>query len=473
MALVTGVATMQLAAQATSPSPADNALAREVLRQLIEIDTTDSSGSTTVAAEAIRRRFLDAGFPAADIASLGPDPRHGNLVVRYRGRAAGAHRPVLLLGHLDVVEAKREDWSTGPFVLTEKDGYLYGRGTQDMKDSDAAMVTALLRLKREGFVPDRDIVLALTADEEGGAANGVSWLLSHHRDLIDAGFALNPDAGGLNTIKGRPQSLGVEATEKLYADFRLTVTDRGGHSSLPRQDNAIYRLAAALGRLERYRFPAEINTVTRGYFAAIAKTVSPSVAQDMRAILKTPASEAAINRLSAQPIYNAVLRTTCVATMLSGGHAPNALPQRATANINCRILPGHTPGSIREQLVKVLADPQIKVQLLNDDMEPSDAELNDVSVAPPPLNEEVFSALHEVAGRLWPGVPIIPEMETGASDSKYTMSAGIPTYGFSGMGIDEDDSRAHGRDERIGINAYYAGAQFEYLYLKALTAGKR
>jgi acetylornithine deacetylase/succinyl-diaminopimelate desuccinylase-like protein len=456
---------------AQTPTASRNQLARDLFRQLIEIDTTDSSGSTTVAAEAMRKRLLDAGFAPADVVVLGPDPRKGNMVARYRGRPGPTRKPVLIIGHIDVVEAKRDDWTTNPFVFTEKDGYFYGRGTQDMKDSAAALMAAFLRMKHEGFVPDRDIILALTADEEGGASNGVSWLLKNHRDLIDAAFALNPDAGGLNTLKGKPVSLGVEATEKLYADFRLTLTNPGGHSSLPRKDNAIYRLAAALTHLESYHFPVELNTVTRGYFEATAKTVSDPTAHDMLAVLQTPPDPGAAARLSHQPLYNAMLRTTCVATMLEAGHAPNALPQRAAANVNCRILPGHTPASIRARLIDAIGDPDVDVQLLDSGRQPSDAGLHEVSVSPPPLNKEVFDTLHIVTGQMWPGLPVVPEMETGATDSKYTMAAGIPSYGFCGMGIDEGDSRAHGRDERIGVEAYYKGVEFQYLYLKTLTSG--
>jgi acetylornithine deacetylase/succinyl-diaminopimelate desuccinylase-like protein len=419
----------------------------------------------------MRKRLLDAGFDEKDVVVLGPNDRKGNMVARYRGKAGSGKKPVLIIGHIDVVEAKREDWTADPFVFTEKDGYFYGRGTQDMKDSAAALVVSFIRMKRDGFVPDRDIILALTSDEEGGASNGVSWLLKNHRELIDAGFALNPDAGGLNTVKGKPVSLGVEATEKLYADFRLTVTNPGGHSSLPTKDNAIYHLAGALDRLQAYQFPVELNNVTRGYVQAMSRIETGQKALDLRAVAKTPPDMAAAARLSEIPLYNSMLRTTCVATMVSAGHAPNALPQRAQANVNCRIFPGHTPASIREELVKVVADTKVEVQLLNSAQKPSDDGLKDMSVTPPPLNEEVFGALHRVADKMWPGITVIPQMETGATDSKYTMAAGIPSYGFSGMGIDEDDVRAHGRDERIGVESYFTGVEFEYLYLKTLTGG--
>ena len=471
MCAALSVCVVAAAAGAQQQDAATRELARDVFKQLIEINTTDSVGNVTTAAEAMRKRLLDAGFDEKDVVVLGPNDRKGNLVARYRGKAGSTKKPVLIIGHIDVVEAKREDWTTDPFVFTEKDGYFYGRGTQDMKDSAAALVVSFIRMKREGYVPDRDIILALTADEEGGSSNGVSWLLKNHRDLIDAGFALNPDAGGLNTAKGKPVSLGVEATEKLYADFRLTVTNPGGHSSLPTKDNAIYHLAAALEKLQAYRFPVELNSVTRGYFQAMAKLETGQKAADLRAVLKTPLDAAAAARLSEDPLANSTLRTTCVATMVNAGHAPNALPQRAEANVNCRIFPGHTPAEIRAQLVKVFADPKVEVQLLNSAQKPSDDALNEKSVTPPPLNDEVFGALHAVAGKMWPGLPIIPQMETGATDSKYTMAAGIPSYGFCGMGIDEDDVRAHGRDERIGVESYYTGVEFQYQYLKMLTGG--
>jgi acetylornithine deacetylase/succinyl-diaminopimelate desuccinylase-like protein len=453
-------------AQAPKLDPAERALARDVFQQLIETNTSHSVGSTTVAAEAMRKRLLDAGFPAADMTVMGADDRHGNLVVRYRGKPGTTKKPVLVICHLDVVEAKREDWTTDPFRFVEKDGFFYGRGTQDIKEGDAAFVVSFILLKRQGFVPDRDIILALTADEEGGTMNGVDWLIQHHRELIDAGFALNPDAGGLTTEKGKPVYLGVEATEKLYSDFKLTVTNPGGHSSVPTKDNAIYELSAALGRLAAYQFPFELNGVTRAYFEALAATKTGQTAEDMRAILAPKPDMAAAARLSNDPEYNSMLRTTCVATMLTAGHAPNALPQRAEANVNCRILPGHTPGEVRKVLEGVVAEPKVKFVLDTDGISSGEDE---VSVTPPPLNKEVFDALHAVTNRMWPGTPVIPEMETGASDSKITMAAGIPSYGFSGFGIDQDDDRAHGRDERLGVESYYAGVEFTYLYLKALT----
>ena len=456
-------------AQQTRLPPADRTLARDVFQQLIETNTTHSSGSTGAAADAMRQRLLQAGFPAEDVQVVGPDVRHNNLVVRYRGAAGSTKKPVLIIGHLDVVEALKSDWTSDPFQFVEKDGYFYGRGTQDMKDSDAAAVVSFLRLKHEGFVPDRDIILALTAGEEGGEGNGVDWLLKNKRALVDAAFALNADAGGLTTVKGKPLNLNVEATEKLYADFQLVATNPGGHSSVPVPDNALYHVADALARIERYTFPFELNAVTRAYFKELANVAPGQQAADMRAILAPRPDAAAIARLASDPRYNSTMRTTCVGTMMEAGHAPNALPQRAAANVNCRILPGHTPGEVRAALVSAIADPRVTVKLNTDGISSGEDEL---SVTPPPLNQEVFSALHAVANQFWPGVPVIPEMETGASDSKITMAAGIPSYGFSGMGIDEDDDRAHGKDERIGVESFYTGVQFDYMYLKALTGAR-
>jgi acetylornithine deacetylase/succinyl-diaminopimelate desuccinylase-like protein len=459
-------------AQATNPSApkltAEQRIeARAVLKELIETNTSHSVGSTGLVAEAMRRRFLAAGFPAADMVIDGPDVRHNNLVVRYRGKAGSALKPVLIIAHTDVVEAKREDWTTDPFQLVEKDGYFYGRGTQDIKEGDAIWVLALLRLKREGFVPDRDVILALTADEEGGNENGVDWLLKHRRPLIEAGFALNPDAGGVVSENAKPLYLGVEATEKLYADFKLSVTNPGGHSSVPPKENAIYRLSAALGRLGEYQFPVELNGVTRAYFEAMPGVAPAALTTAIEGVVKTPPDPAAVAKLSADPFFNSELRTTCVATILAAGHAPNALPQRAEANVNCRILPGHTPGEIRRELQKIVADPKVTVALVTDSG--INAGENEVSVTPPPLNPEVFGTLRKVANEFWPGLKVIPEMETGASDSKITMDAGIPSYGFSGIAIDENDDRAHGQDERLRVESYYAGAEFTYVYLKELV----
>jgi acetylornithine deacetylase/succinyl-diaminopimelate desuccinylase-like protein len=468
-----GIAVASLAApMAWCAPPADPAVrqtAHDIFKQLIEINTTDSIGSTTLAAQAMAQRLLDAGFPAADVTVLGPNDRKGNMVARYRGRPGSKLKPVLIIGHTDVVEAKREDWTTDPFQFVEKDGYYYGRGTQDMKDSDAIAVTSFIRLKKEGFVPDRDIILALTADEEGGTSNGVSWLLEHHRELVDAEFALNPDSGGVVTEHGKPITVEFEATEKLYADYQLLATNPGGHSSLPKPDNAIYHVVDALAVLQKSPFPFELNEVTRGYFEAMSKIEPAETAADMRAILKTPPDEAAIARLSKDPRYNSTMRTTCVATMLAGGHAYNALPQRAEANVNCRIFPGHSQEEIRLDLQKLIADPALSIRYRADSGELSDHGSDRQAMTPPPLNPVVMAALSGVSNKLWPGTPVVPIMETGASDSIYTMMAGIPSYGINGVAIDRDDVRAHGKDERVEVESYYRGVEFYYQFLKALT----
>jgi len=444
-------------------------LGRDIFKQLIEINTTDSIGSTTVAANAMAQRLLEAGFPAADVTVLGPNDRKGNLVARYRGKRGSKLRPILIIAHLDVVEARREDWTTNPFEFVEKDGYFYGRGTQDMKSSDAIVVTDLIRLKKAGYVPDRDIILALTADEEGGKSNGVQWLLDNHRDLIDADYALNPDSGGVVTDHGRPLTMEIEATEKLYADFQVLATNPGGHSSLPRPDNAIYHVVDALARLQATPFPFEMNPVTRDYFTQMASLETGAQAADFRAITMTPPDPAAILRLSQDPRYNSTMRTTCVATMMEAGHAPNALPQRAEANVNCRIFPGHSQEEIRLDLVKLFDDPTLSVRYKGDDGEISDHGSDRKAMVPPPLRPDVMKALHSVTEELWPGTPVVPIMETGASDSIHTMAAGIPSYGISGIAIDHDDNRMHGRDERIPVESFYRGVDFYYDFLRRLT----
>jgi acetylornithine deacetylase/succinyl-diaminopimelate desuccinylase-like protein len=461
---------------AWSAPPQSDAVTREtahdIFKQLIEINTTDSIGSTTVAAQAMAKRLLDAGFPEADVVVIGPNDRKGNMVARYRGKAGSKLRPLLIIGHLDVVEARREDWTTDPFKFVEQDGYYYGRGTQDMKEADAIAVTDFIRMRKEGFVPNRDIILALTADEEGGQSNGVDWLLKNHRDLIDAEFALNPDSGGVVTDHGKPQTVEFEATEKLYADYQVLATNPGGHSSLPKPDNAIYHVADALGILEKSPFPFELNAVTREYFSQMAQIETGQTAADMRAILATPPDPAAIQRLSRDARYNSTMRTTCVATMLSAGHAPNALPQRAEANVNCRIFPGHSQEEIRLSLVQMFNDPTLTVRYRSDAGELQDHGSDRKAMVPPPLRADVMESLHKVAAKLWPGAPVIPTMETGSSDSIYTMYAGIPSYGINGVAVDRDDVRMHGKDERLKIDSYYTGVEFYYQFLKALTTGK-
>ena len=445
-------------------------LARGIFQQLIEINTTDSVGSTTHAAQAMAERLEHAGFPAADVTVLGPKERKGNLVARMRG--TGAHKPILLIGHLDVVEARRQDWTTDPFKLVEKGGYFYGRGTQDMKDGDAILVTTLIRLKEEGFKPDRDLILALTADEEGGKSNGVDWLLKHHRNLIQAEYVLNSDGGGLYTSQGKPVIMAVDASEKLYADYQLTVTNSGGHSSLPIPDNAIYHLADGLARLEGYQFPFELNPVTRAYFEKMASVQTGQRSADMKALLNSPPDRAAIARLSRDPLWNATVRTTCVATRLEAGHANNALPQTAQAIVNCRILPGHSREEVRRKLIEIVADSQIVVRYVDNAGEVLDRAPESLALPPVTLRPDIMGPLQRITEQLWPGTPVLPTMTAAASDGIYTNAAGLPTYGVSGVGIDMDDTRAHGKDERLRVRSFYQGVDFYYRYLKALTSAQ-
>jgi len=437
-------------------------LARDIYMQLVEINTTDSVGSTTVAAEAMARRLSDAGFPASDIYVGGPNSRKGNLVARLHG--TGAHEPILLIGHLDVVEARREDWSMDPFQLIEKDGYFYGRGSMDMKSGDTFLLMAMIRMKQEGYKPDRDIILALTADEEGGAFNGVDWLIQNHRDLVDAEYVLNPDAGSFQLVNDKKSLVAIQASEKLYQDFELKVTNPGGHSSLPVADNAIYHLAEGLTRLEHYKFPFELSEVTRAYFDRMSAIAGGAVGADMKAILRNPPDEAAVARLSNMPFYNGVTHTTCVATRLEAGHANNALPQMARANVNCRILPGHSSEETRATIMQVISDPQISVEAIFTGVG------GGKSNPPSPLRPDVMSTLEKVSTAMWPGVTVVPVMETGASDGAISRAAGMPTYGISGMWMDVNDDRSHGRDERLLVWSFYDGVDFYYRFLKALTA---
>jgi acetylornithine deacetylase/succinyl-diaminopimelate desuccinylase-like protein len=439
----------------------DQQLARDIFAELVGINTTHDHGNTTPAAEAVARRLLAAGFPATDVQVIGPHDQNKNLVARLRG--TGKRRPILLLAHLDVVEALRSDWSLEPFVLTEKDGFFYGRGSSDIKDMAAIWVAALIRLKKEGFVPDRDIILALTAGEEsgGGPDNGVQWLVQTHRELIDAAYCINGDAGDPYELHGTRVVRNVEASEKIYHDLQLETHNPGGHSSLPTPDNAIYRLSAALNRLAAYRFPVDLNDVTRGYFRAVAPTAPANVAADMRAVAAIPTDTAAASRLSAQSaFYNAQVRTTCVATRLEGGHANNALPQTARAVVNCRILPSENPDSIEATVRRVIADNGVTATALD----------TAILSPPSPLVPEILDPIAKITKDMWGAIPVVPNMETGASDGIYLRNVGMPVYGVSGVFLDQDDIRAHGRDERIGVREFYEGVESSYRLVKALTA---
>jgi acetylornithine deacetylase/succinyl-diaminopimelate desuccinylase-like protein len=450
----------------------DRALAREIFKQLIETNTQDSDGSVTAAAEKMRQRLLDAGFPSTDLVIAGPNDRKQNLVVIYHGKPGSTLKPIVTICHLDVVEARKADWTTDPYQFVEKDGYFFGRGTQDIKEEDAALVESFIRMKREGYVPNRDLVIALTADEEGGASNGVAWLLEHRPDLMLADFVINPDAGGLELRGGKPTEFDVEATEKLYADFEVTATNPGGHSSQPRPDNAIYELVHALAKLEASPFPVELNAVTHAELeekAKIAGQSDPQRAELIRSVLATPPDPMAVAEFAKDPTDNSTIRTTCVATMVNAGHARNALPGMARANVNCRILPGHSQEETRQKLIQIFGDSKLTVNYVNDAGEVMGPGSGKKSMEPPPARDDVYGPLRKVVQEMWPGVPVVPTMSTGASDSIITMGAGIPSYGVSGMGVDFDDDRAHGRDERIRTEAFYQGVEFRYLYLKALT----
>ena len=443
-----------------------NQEARGIFKELIEINTTDSVGSVTAAAEAMAKRLRAAGFAEQDVVVAGPNNRKKNMVARYA--EPGRSEPILFIGHLDVVEAKREDWTTDPFQFAEKDGYFYGRGAQDMKEGDALLVETFMRLKREEFVPDRDLILALTADEEGGDYNGVDWLLKEHKDWIDAEYCINLDGGEFEKLKGKRVLAGLQASEKVYADFQFETFNPGGHSSVPGAENAIYELSAALLRVQAFSFPVKISEITRNYFAHAATLTSGTLAEDLRDVAKQPPDATAVKRLSAIPYYNSLLHTTCVATMLSGGHAPNALPQKARANVNCRIFPGDDPEEVRKTLEKVAADPKVKVTVVPE--KTADGKLIPIVAVPPsPLLPEVTTALEKTLATMWPGLPVVPSMSTGATDGKYLRIAGMPTYGIACMFFDMEDQRAHGKDERIGVEDFYDGVEFSYRFMKTLA----
>jgi len=439
---------------------ADRALVREIYRELIETDTTHSSGSTTAAAEKVAARLRAAGVPATDIAQLGPSPTKGNLVARLHG--SGPEKALILLAHLDVVEAKREDWSVDPFVLLEQDGYFYARGSLDDKAMAAIFTTLFLRLAQDKTPLRRDVVLALTADEEAGDENGADWLLREHRELVDGSLALNEGGGGWMR-QGKYLVLPVQSSEKTYMDYALKVTDKGGHSSLPTAENAIYRLAAGLGRLQKWVFPVELNPVTRAFLKLASGTESPEIGAAMRALAANAKDPVAAKRLSREPRYNALIRTTCVATELQAGHARNALPQSAVANVNCRILPGHSADEVRQALVSALADSKIGVAL------------DEKEIAGPKatVDADLMRTVEKVSAQVFPGVPVVPTMSAGATDSKYFRLAGIPAYGVSGIFIDIDDVRAHGRDERVGVKQFFEGQEFLTRLVGELAASQQ
>jgi acetylornithine deacetylase/succinyl-diaminopimelate desuccinylase-like protein len=444
--------------------PADVAAFRALYEELVEIDTSLSSGDCTKAANAMAVHLRAAGFQERDLHVIVPDgmPTQGNLVAHLAGSDAGL-KPLLLLAHIDVVEAKREDWARDPFTLVEENGYFYGRGTSDDKSMAAIFTDAMVRFRKEGFVPKRGIRLALTCGEETpNHFDGAKYLVDNHRELIDAEFAINEGAGGRLDAQGRRIFNGVLAGEKVYQDFKLEITNPGGHSSRPVKDNAIYRLAAALARVEAYEFPVELNDTTRAFFARMATIEEGQLAADMKAILATPPDPAALARIVEDPGRNSILRTTCVATQLDAGHAPNALPQRAVANVNCRILPAHSQEEIRRTLEGVVADPGIAVTFA--------APPERVS-PPPPLTEEFMWAVERITEEMWPGVPVVPTMAAGATDARFLTPAGIPTYGVSGLFGDPATTRAHGLDEQMRVQSLYEGREFLTRLIRAFVEG--
>ena len=444
-------------AAAEQTPEAQQVLGRELLQELIETDTTPDHGSTTAAAESLAKRFLAAGFNPADVLVLGDNPLKRNLVVRLRGR--GEREPILLLAHLDVVEARREDWHFDPYRLTESDGYFYGRGTSDIKGGAAGLIATLLRLHAEKFVPRGDYLLALTAGEEDGGDNGVQWLLAHRPELVKAAYGINVDGGGPEIRNGKPAVLSVETAEKIYLSFTLTARNPGGHSSLPTPENAIYRLAQGLSRLSSFQFPLQTNSATRGYYRGLASLYSGQVADDMRAAAAEPQDDAALARLATTSTYNnAQLRTTCIPTLLKGGHAENALPQMAQATVNCRVLPGEDPAGVETALKQAVADPAIEFARV---AEPTPSPAS-------PVNPELFARIADAAKNIWSEIPVSPYMSAGATDSVFLRAAGMPVYVFNGIAYDVDDDRAHGQDERMRVESYYQSLQFNYRLLKAL-----
>ena len=434
------------------------AMARDTLAELVEIDSTHANGSL-VAAQAVARRALAAGFPASDVTVIAPPdrPTKGNVVIRLHGSGHG--KPLLFIGHLDVVEVDPKAWSTDPFKLVEKDGYFYGRGTEDMKGDDAVLLTALIRLKQEGFVPDRDIILAFTADEEaGGDADGVQFLFAKHRDLVDAGLVLNVDDSGGRIRDGKRVYIGVETSEKLYATYEFATANRGGHSSLPRPDNAIYAMTSALQKLAQFQFPVHTTATTRAYFAALGKLTGGANGADMEAVAGTTPDEAAARRLSADPEWNALLRTTCVATMMQGGQGESALPNRAHATVQCRLMPGETPEQTLQTLRHVVNDAGVNITV--------DGPIDPSPETPP--TPAILARYKQAADRVWPNSVVIPEMAAGASDSVYARLAGLPSYLSSTIFI--EDSRAHARDERVLVQAYDEAGEYAYQMLKVMSA---
>jgi acetylornithine deacetylase/succinyl-diaminopimelate desuccinylase-like protein len=457
--VMVATAACALPAQAKQ-ADAGEAAFRALYKQLVEINTTLSAGSCTEAAKAMQAHLVEAGIPVADTAILVPPgrPKDGNLIASLKGGDASA-APILLLAHIDVVEAKRADWVRDPFKLTEEGGWFYARGASDDKAMAAVFTDSLVRYRKEGFKPRRTIRLALTCGEETpDTFDGAAWLIKEHPQMMKAAFALNEGAGGELDAHDKPLALRIQAGEKVYQDFRLEVTDVGGHSSRPTRSNPIYALSGALAKIGAYQFPIALNEVTRAYFKAQLELVPTAVAEDIKLILLDPPDTAAADRLwTLNPGWNGMLRTTCVATMVDAGHAPNALPQRAGANVNCRILPGTPLAAVRDMLAHVADDSKITITAVG---EPSPT--GNV----PPLTPTLMEPVRKVADTIWPGIAIVPTMSTGATDGRFLNASGTSTYGLSGMFHDAEGSHAHGLNERIRVKSLLDGRRFLYEVVK-------
>ena len=454
-------------AQATAPS-ADEAAFRALFKELVEINTTRSVGNCTQAAEAMQRHLLAAGIPPEDMQIHAPPeaPNDGALVAVLRGRDRSA-KPILLLAHIDVVEAKREDWKRDPFKLVEEDGWFYARGVSDDKSMAAIFTDSLIRYRKEGYTPRRDIKLALTCGEEtagAGLFDSVRWLVQTRPDVLAAAFAINEGAGGEYDKDGKPIALQIQAGEKVYQDFSLETADAGGHSSRPTRVNAIVRLSEALAKLGAHQFPIILNTVTRSYFEAMSKLVEPAIAADMRAVLQSPPDEAAAQRLwTADPSWNATLRTTCIVSEIEGGHAPNAIPQHVKATVNCRIMPGTPVADVQSEITRVIANDAITVTPKGE---------GGVQSPMPPLTETIVGPARKVAESIWPGVTIVPTMLPGYTDGKYLNPAGVPTYGVSGLFEDAEGNYIHGLNERIRVQSLMEGRRFLHEVVKLYADGR-
>ena len=459
------LAAMTLAGGALAAPRPDQLAYRDLYKELVETNTTLSVGSCTTAAEKMAARLKAAGYADSDMELIVPPehPKWGALIANLKGSDAKL-KPIMLLAHIDVVEANRADWVRDPFTLIEEGGYFYARGASDDKAMASIFTDAMIRYKAEGFKPRRGLKLALTCGEEtSDTFDGVDWLLKNRPETMAAEFALNEGAGGRLNEKGERQFLGIQAGEKVYQDFTLVTTIPGGHSSRPSKDNAIYHLSGALSRLGAYDFPIAINEATRNHFAKMGPIEGGESGAAMSAVAKDPTNTAAVAVVARDASRNSMMRTTCVATMVTAGHAPNALPQRAQANVNCRILPGESIESVRKQLIKVFADDKISVTPVG---VPSPVS------PPPPLTRTIVAPIEKVSAKMWPGVPLVPAMSTGATDGRFTNAAGTPTYGLSGIFGEPDGGGVHGLNERVRVDALYDGRDFLYEVVKIYATQK-